>query len=113
MTDGKFRVVPSKEIQIQIKSAENKGSNKFTVSNASFVIAVIRIYRDDQKTNTANSRVTLDRVYKKGDTEILRVNVVDIVDNSFVIEDLSTVPIDFELIIYEKGVYVEGVIKYV
>ena len=111
--DGKFRIVPVKEIPIQIKSADNQGSNKFTVSNASFVIAVIRIYKDDQKLNTAKSRVTLDRVYKKGDTEILRVNVVDTVDDSFVIEDWSTVPIDFELIIYEKGVYVEGVIKYV
>ena len=97
---------------IDIKAKDNKGNNKFVVDSARAIQVVFRIWGDDAKTYPAKSRFTLRRIWRKGFSDLLDEVVVDEVDDSAVIEGLTAFPVRYELIIYEKGVRIEGTIRY-
>jgi hypothetical protein len=103
---------PVKEFPIIVRAVDNRGN--YTVSiGASYILLLLRIFSDDTKSTPAKSRVIVNRIYKYGIREIFRYTVVDEADSEFIVEDASNVPVTYEIIIVEKGVALEGVIKYV
>ena len=114
VSDMQVRLTPPlREISIDVRSSDNIGNIKYYVDNAYAVQVMLKIYSNDFKMYPEQSRVTLERVYIKGLREFFRETVVDVVDDSFIIEDASYFPVRYVLTIYEANVAVEGVIKYV
>jgi hypothetical protein len=103
---------PVKEFPINVRAVDNRGNYTVRVGT-SYILLLLRIFSDDTKSTLAKSRVTVSRIYKYGMREIFRYTVVDEVDSEFIVEDASNVPVTYEIVIAEKGVALEGVVKYV
>lgn len=104
--------VSVKEVRVSIRAVDNKGNTVLSVDNAYAVQIVLKIYADDFKINYANSHVIVDRVYTFGLREVLRYNIADAIDSVFIIEDVQYFPHRYEIKIVEKGVAVDGYIRY-
>jgi hypothetical protein len=103
---------PVKELPIIVRAIDNRGNYIIRI-NAVYILLLLRIFSDDTKSKPAKSRVIVNKVYKYGIREIFRYTVVDEADSEFIVEDASNVPVTYEIVIAEKGVALEGVVKYV
>jgi len=103
---------PVREFIINVRAVDNRGNYTIRV-DTSYILLLLRIFSDDTKSTLAKSRVTVSRIYKYGIREIFRYTVADVVDSEFIVEDVSNVPVTYEIVIHEKGVALEGVVKYV
>ena len=103
---------PVKEFPINVRAIDNKGNYTIRI-DASYIMLLLRMFSDDTKSTLAKSRVTVSRIYRCGIREIFRYMVVDEADSEFIVEDVSNVPVTYEIVIAEKGIALEGVVKYV
>jgi hypothetical protein len=103
---------PVKEFPINVRAVDNRGNYTVRI-NTGYILLLLKIFSDDTKSKLAKSRVIVNRIYKYGIREIFRYTVVDETDSEFIVEDASNVPVTYEIIIVEKGVALEGVVKYV
>jgi hypothetical protein len=112
MDEVRLTYPPVKEFPINVRAIDNRGNYTVRVGT-SYILLLLRIFSDDTKSTLAKSRVIVNRVYRYGMREIFRYTVVDEVDSEFIVEDASNVPVTYEIVIAEKGVALEGVVKYV
>lgn len=107
------RFVYSREKNIDIPAAENKGNNIITVEGAYGIQLALRLYSSDSKIHPANSRVVVKRKIIKGERVVAEDIIADAVDSEFLIEVISMFPANYDIVIYESGVCADGVIRYV
>jgi hypothetical protein len=103
---------PVKELPINVRAVDNRGNYTVRIG-ASYILLLLKIFSDDTRQKYAKSRVIVDRVYKSGLREIYRYNIVDDIDSIFLVEDASNVPVVYDIVIAERGVALDGVVKYV